>query len=59
MINVQYSGLNADQTAPVLSGSILFAIKATQDHKQMREQMTKLVTGWTRINSCVDHDCSR
>ena len=37
--------MNPDQTAPmgaVSSGSILYAIIATEEHKQMREQMTKV-----------------
>ena len=41
--------MNPDQTAPlrtVQSGSISFAIlTSTKEHKQMREQTTKVVTG--------------
>ena len=39
----------ADQTDS-WSGSILFAIQATQEYKQMIKQMTKVVTGKKRVN---------
>ena len=45
--------MNHDQTAPkgaVWSGSMLFVIVATYKHKQMREQMTNVVTGGLRVN---------
>ena len=45
---MEANNMNHDQAAPkgaVWSGSILFAIVATLEYKQMSEQMTNVMTG--------------
>ena len=43
--------INPDKTAPFRSGSLLFAIYAFLEHKQMRGHATKVVTSWQDTSS--------